>query len=43
VVELGAARETALIVVTGVEPRRAEASLEWSKTAMEEIHPHHRR
>jgi hypothetical protein len=41
VVELGATREAALIVVAGVEPRRAEASLEHSTVVTEEIHPHH--
>jgi hypothetical protein len=41
VVELGATRKAALVVVAGVEPSRVEASLERSKTAREEVHPHH--
>jgi hypothetical protein len=43
VVEPRAASETALIVITGVEPHWAEAIQEQSKVAMEEINPHHHR
>jgi hypothetical protein len=43
VVELHAMCKAALIVIAGVEPCRAESSLEWSKVATEELHPHHHR